>query len=121
MAAAIVRSRVESVVTTVRTALTAAGLTTLVCLAALSVIGAPPPPVPAQQLGLASGLDEMLKRNNCSVTGFGPDVIPSKAIVTSPGGVTELVSFDHGWKVFEGRKPGELVAVCLGRKPSSAR
>lgn len=120
MATAISPSRVESMVLTVRTALTAAGLTILVCLAAISVIGAPPEAAPTQQLGLASGLDKMLERNNCSTTGFGPEVIPSKAIVTSPGGVTQLVSFDYGWKVFEGRKPGELVAVCLGRKPVAA-
>lgn len=117
MAVAIAHSRVESMVLTVRTALTAAGLTILVCLAAISVIGAPPESAPTQQLGLASGLDKMLERNNCSTTGFGPEVIPSKAIVTSPGGITELVSFDYGWKVFEGQKPGELIAVCLGRKP----
>lgn len=120
MATAIAHPRVESMVLTVRTALTAAGLTILVCLAAISVIGAPPQAAPTQQLGLASGLDKMLERNNCSTTGFGPEVIPSKAIVTSPGGITELVSFDYGWKVFEGKRPGELVAVCLGRKPVAA-
>jgi len=115
MAVAIVASRVRSVVLTVRTALTAAGLTVFVFLAALSVIGAPPGATPdRQQIGLASSLDQMLERNNCSTTGFGRDVIPSQAVILTPDGATSLVSFDHGWKVFEGKRPGQLVAVCLG-------
>jgi hypothetical protein len=42
-------------------------------------------------------------------------VIPSRAVVRRPDGSTDLVSFDQGWKVFNGERPGELVAVCLGR------
>lgn len=119
MPAAITRSRLESAVLSARTALTAGGLTLLVGVGAISVISAPPEAAVPEQIGLSSGLDRMLERNHCSTTGFEPDVIPSKAIVINARGVSELVSFDHGWEVFEGEKPGELVAVCLGRRASA--
>lgn len=109
------RTRLESTVLSLRSALTAGGLTLLVGLGAMSVLGQEPTP-PTDQLGLsARGLDRMLERNHCSTTGFGKDVIPSKAVIRRPDGSTDLVSFDRGWKVFNGDKPGELVAVCLGR------
>lgn len=121
MGVAITRSHVESAVLSVRTALTAAGITLLVGVGALSVIGAPPDAPAPEQIGLSSGLDRMLERNRCSTTGFDADVIPSKAIVTDTRGTSQLVSFDYGWQVFEGRKPGQLVAVCLGRREPGRR
>lgn len=115
MAVAITLSGVESAFLSARTALTAGSLALLAGLGALDVFGAPPEAAPTQQLEVSSKVDRMLERNNCSITGFGPDVIPSKAIVTSPSGIAQVVPFDYGWQVFEGAKPGELVAVCLGR------
>jgi hypothetical protein len=110
------RSRVETTVMSLRSALTAGGLTLLVGLGAMTVLGAPQATPPTEHLGLSShGLDRMLERQHCSTTGFGSDVVPAKAVVRHPGGDTELVSFDEGWQVFNGEKPGELVAVCLGR------
>lgn len=109
------RTRLESTVLSLRSALTAGGLTLLVGLGAMSVLGQEPAP-PIDQIGLsARGLDRMLERNHCSTTGFGRDVIPSSAVVRRADGTTALVSFDQGWKVFNGERPGELVAVCLGR------
>ena len=55
-----------------------------------------------------------MTQNRCSFTGFDQSVIPSKAIVRTPEGATELVSFERGWAVFSGEVAGELVAVCLG-------
>ena len=107
--------------TSVRTALTAAALTLLVGLSAASLIGAPPPP--AQQLDLSvrdEATSRLLERNNCSTTGFEPDVIPAKAVIRDRAGRTRLVSFDRGWAVFNNERPGQLVAVCLGRTTTSA-
>lgn len=99
----------------IRAASTAGALTLLVGFGAVNMIATPQPDAPAEQIGMSSGpLDDMMQANRCSFTGFDRDVIPSKAIVRTPQGETELVSFDHGWAVFSGDVAGELVAVCLG-------
>ena len=106
----------RTTVTSIRTALTAGALTLLVGLGALSVLSAPQPP--AEQLGLSvqdEATSRILERNNCSTTGFGPDVIPAAAVIRDGHGRTRVVSFEHGWAVFNNERPGELVAVCLGR------
>ncbi|MBU2694067.1 MULTISPECIES: hypothetical protein [Pimelobacter] len=105
----------------VRTATTVAALTLLVGFGAVGVVSTPKPSAPSTQLGLSMGpLDALMEQNRCSVTGFDRDVIPSTAIVRTPAGGTELVSFDRGWAVFSGEAAGELVAVCLGPKPGAA-
>lgn len=106
----------------VRTATTVAALTLFVGLGALSVIAEPRPASPAEQIGMSAGpLDTLMQQNRCSVTGFDRDVTPSKAIVRTPEGDTELVSFDRGWAVFSGEVAGELVAVCLGPDKPATR
>jgi hypothetical protein len=94
--------------------MTAAALTLLVGLGALSFISAPPPP--AERLGLSvqdEATSRLLERHQCSTTGFDPDVIPSTAVIRDRSGRARVVSFDHGWAVFNRERPGELVAVCL--------
>ena len=118
-------SRVRSTVATVRTGVTAGAITLLVGLGAMSVLSAPEPRPSDGTLGLSSRhLDRLLERNRCSTTGFAPEVTPSKALVTDRHGTTRLVSFEEGWRVFTGERPGELVAVCLGperRRTTTAR
>jgi hypothetical protein len=110
----------RAALTSIRTATTAGAMTMLVGLGALSVIAAPQPQAP-EQIGLSSRpLDAMMERNRCSYTGFDRDVIPSTAIIRTPEGETQLVSFDHGWAVFSGEAAGELVALCLGPAPKGA-
>jgi hypothetical protein len=107
--------------TSVRTALTAAALTLLVGLGAVSVLSAPQPP--AEQLGLSvqdEATSRLLERNHCSTTGFEADVIPSSAVIRDHAGHTRVVSFEHGWAVFKNERPGQLVAVCLGPRPAAA-
>jgi len=95
-----------------RTALTAASLTLVAGLGTISVLTQPQPPA---ELGLSSRpMDRMLERNNCSLTGFPPEVVPRTAVIRDADGRTRLVSFDRGWAVFNGDRAGELVAVCLG-------
>ena len=94
--------------------MTAAALTLLVGLGALSVISAPQPP--AERLGLSvqdEATSRLLERHHCSTTGFDPDVIPTTAVIRDDAGRTRVVSFDHGWAVFNNERPGVLVAVCL--------
>lgn len=106
----------RTAVTSIRTALTAGALTLLVGFGALSVLSAPQPP--AEHLGLSvqdEATSRILERNNCSTTGFDPDVIPAAAVIRDAQGRTRVVSFDHGWAVFNDERPGDLIAVCIGR------
>ncbi len=114
-------SWLRTAVMSFRTAMTAAALTLLMGLGAASFLDSPEPP--ADHLGLSvqdEATSRLLERNNCSTTGFEPDVIPSAAVIRDRAGRAKVVSFDHGWAVFNNERPGELVAVCLGR-PTSAR
>ena len=98
-----------------RTATTVSALTLLVGFGAMGSVATRPPADPARRIDMSSGpLDAMMRENRCSLTGFDRDVIPSTAIIRTPDGATELVSFDRGWSVFLGEAAGELVAVCLG-------
>jgi hypothetical protein len=60
----------------------------------------------------ATRVSELSQRYDCSRTGFGPDVIPAHAIVLTPGSRVQLTSFDRGWTILEGKRPGTLLAVC---------
>jgi hypothetical protein len=53
----------------------------------------------------------MSKRLECSRTGFGGETIPSSALV-QVGGHVSAVSFDEGWAIRNGERPGRLLAVC---------
>ncbi|KAA1421713.1 hypothetical protein F0U44_05420 [Nocardioides humilatus] len=108
-------SALRTAALSIRTAMTAGALTLLVGLGAVSVLGSPQPP--ADHLGLSvqdKATSRIMEHNNCSTRGFEPSVIPSRAIIRDASGRTRVVSFDHGWAVFNNERPGELVAVCLG-------
>jgi hypothetical protein len=112
----------RTTVTSLRTALTAAALTLLVGFGAASVLSAPQPP--ADHLGLSvtdEATSRLMERHQCSTTGFEPGVIPATAVIRDQVGRTRLVSFDRGWAVFNEERPGELVAVCLGRPRAGGR
>lgn len=98
---------------------------TLILLAALAlalgIVGAtggsgdsrPGRPELAPQLQARSpAVKEAIRRHDCSVAGFDAGVEPRSALVKRAGKVRH-VSFDHGWAVFTGDRPGELIAVCL--------
>ena len=51
------------------------------------------------------------ERLDCSAAGFGPEVIPASALVQVAGRVRP-VTFDEGWAVHTGERPGRLLAVC---------
>lgn len=64
-------------------------------------------------------VQRVMAKNRCSTSGFGPDTVPTSALVTDRLGKLRMVSFDRGWDVFTGHRPGTLVAVCLAQKPAS--
>ena len=51
--------------------------------------------------------------HHCSAAGFGDKSVPSSALIRTERGVLRKVSFDVGWAVYSGKRPGTLVAVCV--------
>ena len=51
--------------------------------------------------------------HHCSYSGFGTGTIPSSALIRNARGELRVVSFDVGWDVYNKKKPGTLIAVCL--------
>jgi len=67
---------------------------------------------PAPQLQAGSAVSQAIRAHDCSVAGFDREVEPRSALVRRQGKVRQ-VSFDDGWAVFTGDRPGELIALCL--------
>ena len=67
--------------------------------------------------GVTAGASETVRRamdqHGCTETGFGAEATPRSALIVRAGQL-EHVSFDQGWSVFVGDRPGQLLAVCLG-------
>ena len=72
---------------------------------------------PRPDLGRADAavtlVERTMREHRCSTTGFGASVQPGGALVRSEAGQLRTVTFDEGWAVFTGERPGTLVAVCL--------
>ncbi|MGD9958978.1 hypothetical protein [Nocardioides sp.] len=47
----------------------------------------------------------------CSASGLPPGVIPAHALVRVAGNL-EVTTFDIGWAIHLGERPGRLLAVC---------
>jgi len=51
--------------------------------------------------------------HHCSYEGFGKKAVPGSALIRTTRGAVRLVSFEVGWDVYNGDRPGTLLAVCL--------
>lgn len=81
-------------------------------LAATQEVVADQAPGPtASDVAAQTVLDALMTQHDCSVDGFGPDVIPGSALVERNDDIRH-VSFDDGWAVYTGDAPGALLAVC---------
>ena len=71
---------------------------------------------------VATPESRMIKRYDCSTSGFGPDADPQSALVRNQHGRVRVVSFDEGWAVHTaGNDDATLVAFCLADPPETAR
>jgi len=68
---------------------------------------------PAPQVPTADRVEAMVERFGCSSEGLPEGVIPASTIVTDTDGTVRRASFDEGWSILQGDRPGTLVAVCL--------
>ena len=58
-------------------------------------------------------VDRAMAAHECAYSGFGADTVPASALIRTAQGRVRQVSFEVGWDVFNGRRPGTLIAVCL--------
>ena len=58
--------------------------------------------------------------HHCSYSGFRGTSVPASALIRTADGKLRQVSFDVGWQVYNGSRPGTLVAVCRDR-PGAGR
>ncbi len=50
--------------------------------------------------------------HHCSYAGFGDGALPASALIRNARGELRRVTFEVGWDVYNGSKPGTLIAVC---------
>jgi hypothetical protein len=58
-------------------------------------------------------VERAVAAHNCSFEGYGDSAIPESALIRTSQGELRQVSFEVGWDVYNGRRPGTLIAVCL--------
>ena len=51
--------------------------------------------------------------HRCSLPGSGSQAPAGSALIRTSGGHLRVVSFERGWDVYNGDRPGRLVAVCV--------
>jgi hypothetical protein len=47
--------------------------------------------------------------------------VPSSALVRTTSGNVQVVTFRRGWDVYQGRRPGTLIAVCHEKQAVAVR
>lgn len=77
---------------------------------------APHHPAPASD-AWSRQVRALMLEHHCSTTGFGATTLPTTALVKTPGGDPRMVDFSTGWAIYNGQRPGTLVAVCLDPRP----
>jgi hypothetical protein len=96
------------------------GLLTLVVIGGLHTAApSAEPDATADLSGHQPAVDLAVADHHCSYAGFGGRSVPSSALIRTARGQLRQVSFDVGWDVYSGRRPGTLIAVCLDEAESS--
>jgi hypothetical protein len=94
-------------------------------LLTLVVVGGPHATTPSQQPGDRAEADvarpagpRSVADRDCSHAGLGHRAVAGSALIRTARGEVRQVSFDVGWDVYNGRRPGTLIAVCLDDRGS---
>lgn len=76
---------------------------------------------PADQVlqvdGYTRTVHQAMKEHRCSTTGFAANTVPPTALIRTNHGRLRIVTFMKGWAVYNGKRPGTLVAVCRDAPP----
>lgn len=65
-------------------------------------------------------VERAMTSQRCSQHGFDESTVPASALIRTASGQVKVVSFARGWDVYQGRRPGQLIAVCLREKPAAS-
>ena len=89
-------------------------------LLTLVVVGGMRAAAPSAQTGADSEtdayqrvVDRAVSDHRCSHAGFGSGKVPSSALIRNARGEVRQVTFEVGWDIYNGKRPGTLIAVCL--------
>jgi hypothetical protein len=104
-----------------RLALTVVKAGGLGALVALSTLGGLPGVSSTAGSGGPGSVDEAYQRvveraasdQRCAPQALGPQTHAVSALIRTSGGNVRVVSFEKGWDVYNGKRPGSLIAVCL--------
>ncbi len=92
------------------------GLLTLVVVGGLHATApATHPGVTAEADAYERVVQRAVVDHHCSYAGYGDRAVPASALIRTTAGEVRQVSFEFGWDVYNGQRPGELIAVCLDR------
>ena len=58
-------------------------------------------------------VERAMAAHDCTDTSLVGDSLPESALIRTAAGRVRQVSFEFGWDVYNGRRPGTLIAVCL--------
>jgi hypothetical protein len=59
-------------------------------------------------------VERAVSDHRCSFQGYNRHPRAASALIRTSGGNVRVVSFEKGWDVYNGKRPGSLIAVCLG-------
>jgi hypothetical protein len=89
------------------------GLLTLVVVGGLHATAPSAHPGFTAEAGASQGVvQRALVDHHCSYSGLGDTSVPASALIRTKAGEIRQVSFSVGWEVYNGRRPGTLIAVC---------
>jgi hypothetical protein len=100
--------------------LKSAALGGVLSLLVLAGIHATAEPTSVGQVDSTAGslvIERAMTSQQCSQHGFDKATVPASALIRTATGRVKVVTFAHGWDVYQGRRPGQLIAVCLREKP----
>jgi hypothetical protein len=58
-------------------------------------------------------IERAVSDHRCSYSGFDSGNVPTSALIQNARGEVRQVTFEVGWDVYNGKRPGKLIAVCL--------
>ncbi|WP_372728991.1 hypothetical protein [Nocardioides sp.] len=70
------------------------------------------PATPPSSAGFSRLDANALHQNRCASSGLATVSKGPQALIRTPRGRLRLVSFEKGWEIYTGDRPGTLVAIC---------